>query len=96
MVSGGAVLVAAGDAATLLGAMLVYLASPNQPLLGNARWRVLSGWLGAALLTAGLLLLLAGMRPASAVFTAVTLAMLVWSLAPLAAAWWYRPREEQP
>jgi len=89
-------LAAAGDIATLLGAMLVYLASPNQPLLGDWRWRVLSGWLGATLLTVGLLLLLAGMRPASAVFTAVTLAMLVWSVAPLVAAWWHRPREEQP
>jgi glucose dehydrogenase len=89
-------LVAAGDAATLMGAMLVYLASRNQPLMGNAKRRKLAGWLGAALLAAGLLLLLAGMRPASAVFTAVTLAMLVWSLAPLAAAWWCRPREEQP
>lgn len=87
---------AAGDAATVMGAMLIYLASPNQPLMGNAKRRKLAGRLGAALLTGGLLLLLAGMRPASAVFTAVTLAMLVWSVAPLAAAWWYRPREEQP
>lgn len=96
MVSVEPMLVAAGDAATLLGAVLVYLASPNQPLLGNARWRMLSGWLGTVLLIAGLALLLAGMRPAIAVFTAVTLAMLVWSVAPLAAAWWCRPRGEQP
>ncbi len=89
-------MVAAGDAATLLGAMLVYLASPNQPLMGNAKRRKLAGWIGALLLIAGLVLLLASMRPANAVFTAVTLAMLVWSVAPLAAAWWCRPREERP
>lgn len=87
---------AAGDAATVMGAMLVYLASRNQPLMGNAKRRKLAGWIGAILLIAGLVLLLASMRPPNAVFTAITLDMLVWSVAPLAAAWWCRPQEEQP
>ena len=76
-----------GSAATLVGAILLYLASPNQ----RATTRKLPGrpiaLLGLIALVGGLLLLLAWAGPATAVFIWLTLAMLVWSMVPAVAAW---------
>lgn len=69
----------------LAGTIALYLASPNQRLrrarLPWARW---TGW---ALLIVGQCLLWAIMGAATAVFTSLTAAMLLWSVIPLAIAW---------
>lgn len=69
----------------LVGTIALYLASPNQRLreasLAWARW---AGW---ALLIAGQVLLWTIMGVATAVFTSLTAAMLLWSVIPLAVAW---------
>lgn len=89
-----ALLRAGGDGAVLAGALLLYLASANRPRPAGPAGRRRLGRAGAAGLVAGQALLLAALGPAAAVFTAVTLAMLVWSVAPLLLAWWTRPRGE--
>ena len=76
-----------GALAMLLGAGVLYLASPHQcatskPLPARAlRW---AGWVA---LVAGQALLLTWAGPATALFIGFTLAMTVWSIVPLAAAW---------
>lgn len=69
----------------LVGTIALYLASPNQRLrkapLTWARW---AGW---ALLIVGQVLLWTIMGAATAVFTSLTAAMLLWSVIPLAVAW---------
>ncbi|HWJ70557.1 MAG TPA: hypothetical protein VNS79_10975 [Sphingobium sp.] len=82
-----------GGALTLGGAVLLYLASPNQQLAAGFERRRLSGSLGAIMLAGGLLLLFGVAGPATAVFIWFTLAMAVWSLVPLTAAWLRRPRQ---
>ena len=77
--------IAAGLCLTL-GAVLLYLASPNQrwlaaPLGTAGRW---GGW---AALAVGQLLLWRIMGVATAIFTSLTLLMLWWSVVPLAVAW---------
>lgn len=72
----------------MLSALLFYLASPHQ-LWGtlSVRPRIL-GWIAAALLIAGIALLLQWSGRATTIFIAMTLAMTVWSVIPLALAWW--------
>lgn len=69
----------------LVGTIALYLASPNQRLretpLPWARW---AGW---TLLIVGQVLLWTIMGAATAVFTSLTAAMLLWSVIPLAVAW---------
>ncbi|MGF7156258.1 hypothetical protein [Novosphingobium gossypii] len=78
---GGGVLVAWAGVA-------LYLATPHQ------RWGRLPasgrtmGKTGAGLLVAGMALLLAWAGTATAVFIGVTLLMTVWSIVPIAIAWW--------
>lgn len=70
------------------GAVLLYLASPNQQLARKPmRGRILAGLGGIALIGA-LALLLGVSGPATAIFVWMTLAMLVWSVVPLGVAWW--------
>jgi len=69
------------------GAVLLYLASPNQRLAARPFPRA-AGWAGAVALIAALVPLLGSFGPATAVFVWMTGAMLVWSVLPLAAAWW--------
>ena len=78
----------AGGALTLASATLLYLASPNQPFRSRAvrpRTLALSGSIGLAL---GLVFILQWAGPATSVFIALTLAMLVWTILPLVAAVW--------
>lgn len=77
--TGGAVIIAA--------ALMLYATSPNQKLLrSTARHPVV--WCGAGLLTAGLLLVGQWAGTATAMFITMILAMLIWSIVPLATAWW--------
>ena len=78
----------AGGVVTLVSATLLYLASPNQPALGSAgRARTLR-LAGSAGMVLGLVLILQWAGPATSVFIALTLAMLIWTIVPLAAAVW--------
>lgn len=77
-----------GSVMIALSATLLYLAAPHQ------RWgrlpckpsRVL--WLGLVLLVAGTILLFRWAGTATAIFIGLTILMAVWSLVPLAVAWW--------
>lgn len=77
----------AGTALTVAGALLLYLAAPHQKIATRA-WGSRAMLAGGVALPAGLVLLLTVMGPASAVFAWMTGAMFVWSVVPLAAAWW--------
>lgn len=69
------------------GASLLYLASPNQRAIARALPGKSLAAGGGVLLVGGLALLLQWAGPATAVFIWLTLAMLVWSVAPPLAAW---------
>ncbi|MBW4329265.1 hypothetical protein KY084_00035 [Stakelama sp. CBK3Z-3] len=87
------VLPAAGVALTAFAAMLLYFASPHQRLVpphGQAR---IFAALGVTGLIAALAILLGWAGRASAVFMLFTIAMLVWTIVPLFAAWWRRTKE---
>lgn len=70
-----------------VGAVLLYLASPNQRWTGAAvpGRRLAVGGAGTLVLSLALLLGLAG--PATAIFIWMALAMTMWSIVPLAVAW---------
>ena len=74
------------------GAFLLYAGAKNQRLTitGGKRPLLLQG--GGAALLLSLILMWRWFGPATAVFTWMTLAMLVWSVLPLTVAWWRRPR----
>ena len=74
--------------ATLGGATALYVSAPHQVLLGGAVNRRLWRIAGGVLLAAALAMLLAMLGPATAVFTWMTGAMLVWSIVPVVASWW--------
>lgn len=85
----------AGGIVTLTSATLLYLASPNQPhRLRAARSGTLrrAGSVGMVL---GLLLILQWAGPATSAFIALTLAMVIWTLVPLAAAVWRETPENR-
>lgn len=70
-----------------VGALLLYLASPNQLAFVGGAQRKWLAWPGTAFALLGTGLLLRWGGTAAAIFTAVTLIMLVWTLIPLAVAW---------
>lgn len=82
-----------GYAALVAGALALYLASRRQKAVqGRLPRRLLAGT-GLGLLAVALLLLLDVTRPASAIFMLVTGAILVWTAAPLAIAYWRHSRD---
>ncbi len=82
-----------GGMLTLAGTILLYLASPHQRLAARPpRGRALAD-AGVCALLGALALLLGVAGTATAVFVWLTLAMALWSIVPLAAAWARRPRE---
>lgn len=78
---------------TALGAALAYAGAPHQQVTRTGRHpgRLICG---AAAIAAGLPALLAYFGPAAAVFVWLTVAMLVWSVLPLAVAWRRGPKEK--
>ncbi len=72
--------------------LALYLASPHQLIMKRPLPAPVLGWGGLAGLVLGLVLLLQWAGPATAVFIALTLAMLVLTVVPLAAAWLRRPK----
>ena len=79
------------------GAILLYLASPQQqwrvagPWPGRRRW-----WPGTALALASLLATMQVVAPMEAVFACSVLLMLVLSVAPFLGAWQARTRAARP
>lgn len=85
----------AGGILTLISAVLLYLASPNQPFLaGTRRSRALVP-AGAIGMVVGLGLILQWAGSATSVFITLTLAMLVWTVVPLGVAWWRGTPEDR-
>lgn len=77
----------------LLGALLLYLASPQQLLRAAGPWPAgRSWWPGIACLLASLLLFLRVLAPVEAVAGWSVMAMLVWSILPFLGAWRARRR----
>lgn len=84
--------IAAALLLTMAGAFLFYAGSRNQRLFAASRAGGPMRLAGGAALLAALAILWTWFGPATAVFAWMTLAMLVWSVLPLAVAWWRRPR----
>lgn len=77
-----------GAILVIISALLLYAASPNQLLrskVDDPKPLVATGSTGLVL---GLVLILQWAGPATSVFIALTLAMTVWTIVPLGAAWW--------
>jgi hypothetical protein len=77
---------------TAAGAFLLYAGSRNQRLFAASRPAGPMRLAGGAALLASLALMWTWFGRAAAVFAWATLAMLIWSVVPLAVAWWRRPR----
>lgn len=90
-----------GGVIILLASFLFYMASPNRKIGGSA---IEAGSLkiagvkvaGAIGLAGGLILILLWAGPATSVFIAITLIMLMLTLAPLAIAWALKQPEKKP
>lgn len=75
------------------GAILLYVASPQQQLLARGPWPSRQrAWPGASCVLASLVLLWPRMGAAAAVAAWLTVLMLVWTLAPFLGAWRARTR----
>jgi len=88
------ILAISGMAIVLAASLALYLASPQQRLTKRAVPRAAYGWGGLTGLVVGLIVLWQWAGPATAVFIAMTLATLIWTIVPPAAAWLGRPKEE--
>ncbi len=79
------------------GAMLLYVASPQQQLRARGRWPARHGWWpGTLCAIASLVLVLRALPPVEAVSAWTVLLTLVLSLAPFLGAWRARARTEKP
>ena len=86
------VVVAAGTG--VAGAVLLYLASPQQSWRAAGPWPARArGWPGGLCVLVSLLALLQLLGALAAAFTWLTLLMLVWSVMPFAGAWRARHRK---
>ncbi len=86
-------MMAFGTMLAIVGALLLYLASPNQRATARALPGTALAVAGGAVLALSLAALLRWAGPATAVFIWFTIAMMVWTLAPPAAAWLRRPKQ---
>ena len=82
-----------GGMVVLAAATLLYLASPNQQLMERTMPRKALTWAGSAGLVAGLIFILQWAGAIASAFIVMTLAMLVWTIVPVAAAWRRSARE---
>lgn len=89
-------MVGIGEAVTAVAALLLYLASSWAPVASTVAVRRTLGVAGLVLFPCGVAMLIAGRDLRLALFIAVTIAMLVWSLAPLLFGWSLRSRKTRP
>lgn len=75
------------------GALGLYVGTPHQALIAGGGARRSGRIAGIVLLAVALALLMTVQGPATAVFTWMTGAMLVWSIVPVAVRWWRFRRE---
>jgi cell division protein FtsW (lipid II flippase) len=81
----------------IAGAMLLYVASPQQQLRARGHWPARRGWWpGALCALASLVLVLRVLPPVEAVSAWVVLLTLVLSVAPFLGAWRARVRAGKP
>ena len=80
--------------ALMIGAGSLYLASPNQMAMTLPVNRETLRIIGIVVLAAALVLLLAQMGPATAVFTWTVGLMLLWSVPPIIIGWLRFRREK--
>ena len=76
-----------GGLLVLLASLALYLASPNQRLIDRSLPHRALGWSGLVFFVIGLVLVAQWAGSATSVFIALTAAMLLWSVLPLAIAW---------
>ncbi len=77
-----------GGVLTLLASFLFYLASPNRKIARHWQQEPMFKIIGALGLIIGLGCILTWSGTATSVFIALTLIMLILTLAPLGIAWW--------
>lgn len=82
-----------GALLTMIGAFLLYGGADNQRLSARGGRRPAFRIAGGAAFVLALPFLFGGLGPATAIFMWLILAMLIWSIVPLALAWWRRPKE---
>lgn len=80
----------------LCGALLIYAGAANQQLVRRALPPRRVAAAGTAAIMTSLVALLDVAGPAAAAFVVVTGLMLVWSIAPVAVAWWRHARQDAP
>ena len=81
---------------TIAGAaLLLYLASPHQKIFARDLPRKSLVGAGIVLLGVSLVLLMRRFGNATAVFNLLTLLMLLWTLLPLAVAYWRNSKESR-
>lgn len=78
-----------------VAALALYLASPHQKLVQSPLPRCALAWTGVALLVVALAVLASIAGSATAVYIHLTILMLLWSVPPLALAWWRAQGEEE-
>lgn len=77
-----------GGLCVAVAAVLLYLAAPHQKWGALPFRPALAGWGGLVLLVAGTALILGWAGSGTSIFIMMTIAMTVWSVVPLAIAWW--------
>lgn len=71
-----------------VGASLIYAGSRNQVLIPASTMQRKLLFTGIAVLIISLVIMLQWFGPAAAIFIWLTVAMLMWSIVPIAAVWW--------
>nr|WP_295382000.1 hypothetical protein [Pseudoxanthomonas sp.] len=88
------ILIVLASGAGIAGAVLLYLASPQQSWRATGPWPARArGWPGGLCLVISLAALLQLLGALAATFTWFTLLMLVWSVMPFLGAWRARNRK---
>lgn len=74
--------------AALVGAFLVYAGARHQRIAPSRGKRPRLRWIGWLLIAVALAVMLGWFGTAVAIYTWVTLMMLIWTIVPLGLAWW--------
>lgn len=80
----------------IVGAALIYLATPHQKLARRVMAKPLLLTAGSMLVAIAAYLLMTIMGAATAIFTVIIVIMLLWSLPPLLIAWLRHRMDAQP
>jgi hypothetical protein len=89
----GDLVILAGSGMAALSAMLFHLVSPHQQMGALPLPRSVLALLGGVSLAVGIAMIAAWSGWAVAMFTPLTVLMVVWSILPLAIGWWRHRRK---